>query len=103
MQPRVTVYITNYNYARYVRQAIESVLAQTDQDFELLVIDDGSTDDSRETISEYQGHPKIRIIFQENKGLNRTNNIALKAARGRYIMRLDADDIEIPFPYGTIA
>lgn len=91
-RPLVTVYITNYNYGRYVRQAIESVLAQSLQDFELIIIDDGSTDDSRAVISQYEGTPKVRTIFQENIGLNRSNNLALKASRGRYIMRLDADD-----------
>lgn len=90
--PLVTVYITSYNYGRYIRQAIESVLAQTLQDFELIIIDDGSTDESREVIESYGGHPRIVPIFQHNKGLNVTNNIALRAARGRYIMRLDADD-----------
>ncbi|MDO8358294.1 MAG: glycosyltransferase [Nitrospirota bacterium] len=90
--PLVTVYITSYNYERYIRQAIESVLAQTLQDFELIVIDDGSTDNSRAIIEAYAVHPKILPIFQQNKGLNVTNNIALRVARGRYIMRLDADD-----------
>lgn len=90
--PLVTVYVTSYNYGRYIRQAIDSVLAQTLQDFELIIIDDGSTDDSRSIIETYVGHPKIRPIFQQNKGLNVTNNIALRAARGLYIMRLDADD-----------
>ena len=53
--PKVTVYITNHNYGAYVRQAIESVLHQTYQDWELLIIDDGSTDDSRAIIKEYEG------------------------------------------------
>lgn len=90
--PLVSVYLTNYNYGLFIRQAIESVLVQTQQDFELIIIDDGSVDNSRSIIKEYAGHPKIKIIFQNNKGLNVTNNIALRAARGRYIMRLDADD-----------
>jgi glycosyltransferase involved in cell wall biosynthesis len=90
--PLVSVYVTNYNYAKYIRQSIESVLAQTMQDFELLIIDDGSTDNSKEIIEEYRDHPKIEIIYQQNKGLNVTNNIALRACRGKYIMRLDADD-----------
>lgn len=90
--PLVTVYITNHNYGKYIEKAVESVLAQTFTDFEVIIIDDGSTDDSREIILRYENHPKVRIIFQENKGLNRTNNIALKAARGKYVMRLDADD-----------
>lgn len=90
--PRTTVYITNHNYGRYVAQAIESVLAQTDKDLEILVIDDGSTDDSREVLERYEGREGITVIYQHNRGLNVTNNIALKAARGRYLMRLDADD-----------
>lgn len=90
--PLVTVYLVNHNYGRFAKQAVESVLAQTFQDFELLIIDDGSTDNSRQVLSEYEGHPKVVTIFQHNKGLNVTNNIALRSARGRYIMRLDADD-----------
>ncbi len=90
--PLVTVYIPNYNYGAYISTAVESVLCQTFKAFEVIIIDDGSTDDSREIIARYQTHPQIRIIFQENRGLNQTNNIALKAARGKYIMRLDADD-----------
>jgi len=88
----ISVYITNYNYAKYIRQAIESVLNQSMQDFELFIIDDGSTDNSKEIIESYKQHPKINIIYQQNKGLNITNNIALRLANGRYIMRLDADD-----------
>lgn len=90
--PLVTVYILNHNYAAYVEKAIESVLIQSFTDFEVLVIDDGSTDDSRSVIEKYASHPKITTIFQNNQGLNVTNNIALRAARGKYIMRLDADD-----------
>ncbi len=95
-EPLVTVYITNYNYGKYIRQAIESVLSQTFQDFELIIIDDGSTDNSKDIIEEYANNPKIKIIYQQNKGLNVTNNIALKVAKGKYIMRLDADDFLHP-------
>ena len=88
----VTVYITNFNYGNFIQQAIDSVLQQTLQDFEIIIIDDGSTDHSKEIIEEYATHPQIRTIFQKNKGLNVTNNIALRVANGKYIMRLDADD-----------
>lgn len=90
--PLVTVYITNHNYARYLDQAVRSVLHQTLNDFELIIIDDGSTDHSREIIERYSEHEQVVTIFQQNKGLNVTNNIALRAARGKYIIRLDADD-----------
>ena len=90
--PLLTVYITNYNYGRYIKQAIESVLHQSFKDLELLIIDDGSTDNSKEIIESYANHRKINVIYQKNKGLNITNNIALRLANGKYIMRLDADD-----------
>ncbi|PHN07566.1 glycosyltransferase family 2 protein [Flavilitoribacter nigricans] len=88
----LTVYITNYNYGKYIRKAIESVFQQSFQDVELLIIDDGSTDNSKEIIEQYADRPNVRVIYQQNKGLNITNNIALQLANGRYIMRLDADD-----------
>lgn len=90
--PLVSVYLVNHNYGRFAERAIESVLAQTLQDFELIIIDDGSSDNSREIIESYACYEKIMTIFQQNKGLNVTNNIALRAATGKYIMRLDADD-----------
>jgi glycosyltransferase involved in cell wall biosynthesis len=90
--PLVTVYLVNHNYGRFIEQAIQSVLHQTLQDFELIIIDDGSTDNSREVIERYANHDKVTTIFQQNQGLNVTNNIALRAAHGHYIMRLDADD-----------
>lgn len=90
--PKVSVYLPTHNYASYIGQAIKSVLAQTMGDWELIVIDDGSTDNTKEVLANYKGHPKIRIIEQENKGLNVTNNIALRLSNGRYIIRLDADD-----------
>lgn len=92
IKPLVTVYITNHNYGRFIRKAIESVLSQSMNDFELIIIDDGSTDNSHEVIEEYADRENIRIIYQKNKGLNVTNNIAMRTARGTYIMRLDADD-----------
>lgn len=91
-RPLVSIYITNYNYEKFIRESIESVLAQTMQDFELLIIDDGSKDNSKKIIEEYRDNPKISIIYQKNKGLNVTNNVAMRASKGRYIMRLDADD-----------
>ncbi len=90
--PLITVYITCFNYQDYVQKAIDSVLSQNLSDFELIIIDDGSTDDSREKINKYKSHPKVRILFQENLGLNKTNNVAIGLAKGKFVMRLDADD-----------
>lgn len=96
MSPLVSVYITNYNYERFIRESIESVLAQSLQDFELIIIDDGSTDASREIIEEYRERTEVTIIYQQNKGLNITNNVAMRVAKGKYLMRLDADDYLVP-------
>ncbi len=92
MNPLVSVYITNYNYGKFIKTAIESVLNQSNKDFELIIIDDGSVDNSKEVIEEYASLSGISIIYQQNKGLNVTNNIAMRSATGKYIMRLDADD-----------
>lgn len=102
MKPLVSVYITCHNYGSYVDTAIQSVLNQTCQDFELIIIDDGSTDNSREIIKSYEDNPRIHIIFQENKGLNATNNVAIKHAKGKYITRLDADDYFEPEALGVM-
>lgn len=91
-KPLVTVYITNYNYGKFISESIDSVLNQTFQDFEIIVIDDGSTDGSREIIREYEKNKKISVIYQQNKGLTISNNIAISVAKGEFIMRLDADD-----------
>jgi glycosyltransferase involved in cell wall biosynthesis len=91
-QPLVTVYVVNHNYGRFIERAVDSVLQQTMQNFELIIIDDGSSDGSQEIIERYAEYDKIQIILQHNKGLNVTNNIAMRTASGKYIVRLDADD-----------
>lgn len=90
--PKITVYITNYNYGKYLGKSINSVLRQTFKDFELIIIDDGSNDNSKKILKNYFKNKKIKIIIQKNKGLIRSSNIAIKLATGRFIMRLDADD-----------
>lgn len=91
-QPLVTVYITNFNYGAFIREAIDSVLNQSYGNIELLIIDDGSTDDSRSVIDHYSSLDGVTVIFQVNQGLAKTNNVALSMAKGSYIVRLDADD-----------
>jgi CMP-N-acetylneuraminic acid synthetase len=90
--PKVTVYIPTHNYGKYIEQAVQSVLCQTMDDWELIIIDDGSTDNTQSVLDSFRSHPKIRIVEQTNQGLNVTNNIALRLATGSYLMRLDADD-----------
>ncbi|ELP5730606.1 glycosyltransferase [Vibrio vulnificus] len=91
-RPLVTVYITNYNYGAFLQDAIDSVVEQDYPNIEIIIIDDGSSDSSSEILNNYIGSEKFQIIFQKNKGLARTNNIALNLAKGQYIVRLDADD-----------
>ena len=90
--PKVTVYMPAHNYGRYLDRAAESVFAQSMKDWELIIIDDGSTDDTAERVKKYEGLPRVRVVRQSRKGLSVSNNIALRLANGRYIMRLDADD-----------
>lgn len=84
-----------YNVARYVRQALDSVLAQTFKDFELLVIDDCSTDDTWQILEEYAAKDnRIRLIKQErNQGLSVSRNRAIAEAQGEYLLMLDGDDL----------
>lgn len=91
--PKVTVYTAAHNYGRFIRQAIESILAQTFTDWEFVIINDASTDNTAEVLADYVNHPAIRIINQtENLGLTQSANKAIKASAGDYIVRLDADD-----------
>ncbi len=94
--PRITVLLSMHDAARYVRAAVESVLAQSWRDFECIVIDDASTDDSA-AIVEALGDPRIRILRQrENIGLTRCLNRGLREARGEFVARQDADDLSSP-------
>ena len=88
----ITVYITNYNYGKFIKKCVESVLAQSIKNYELIIIDDGSTDESKEILKEYKEYKNIKIVFQKNIGLNATNNVAIGLSQGKYILRLDADD-----------
>jgi glycosyltransferase involved in cell wall biosynthesis len=88
--PEVSVIIPAYNSARYLQEAVDSVLAQTFDDFEVLVIDDGSTDDTEAVMRRY-GAP-VRYIRQRNGGVASARNRGIQEASGRYIAFLDADD-----------
>lgn len=90
--PRVSVCIPVYNRSAYIRDAIDSVLQQDFHDFELVLIDDGSTDDSVEVIQRYTD-PRIRLIRNDaNRGIPYSRNMALELARGEYLAWLDSDD-----------
>jgi glycosyltransferase involved in cell wall biosynthesis len=94
--PEVTVLMPVYNAERYVADAVESILAQTHRDFELLVIDDGSTDASAEVVRRFRDG-RVRLERNDaNRGLTATLNHGLRLARAELIARQDADDISLP-------
>lgn len=94
--PTVTVFIPVYNRERYVGAAIDSILAQTFSDYEILLIDDGSTDRGLDIMQAYTD-PRVRVFCNEkNLGQPRTRNIGLHLARGKYIALLDSDDVAHP-------
>lgn len=92
--PKLSVFITNYNHAQYLQQSIDSVLNQTYQDFELIIVDDGSTDNSRELIMDACGRD-MRVkaeFFPENMGCFAAINRAMSLCTGEYIFPRAADD-----------
>src|SRR5215211_1969839 len=91
---RVSVVIPCYNQAHFLGEAIRSVLYQTYQDFEVIVVNDGSEDNTEEVASAYvAGDPRVRLITQQNRGLAESRNRGLAEARGEYVVFLDSDDL----------
>jgi len=94
--PKVTVLMSVYNGEKYLREAVDSILAQTFRDFEFLIINDGSTDRTGEILKSYSDQ-RIKIINHEkNIGLTKSLNKGLRVAKGEYVARQDADDISMP-------
>lgn len=94
--PKVTVLMSVYNGEKYLKEAVDSILSQTFTDFEFLIIDDASTDRTPEILRSYRD-PRIRIITnEENLGLTKSLNRGLALVMGKYIARMDADDISYP-------
>ncbi|MBV6496243.1 MAG: putative glycosyltransferase EpsE [Pyrinomonadaceae bacterium] len=94
MNDLISVIIPNYNYARYLPEAIESVLAQTHKNVEVIVVDDGSTDDSKEVLASFGD--RIRTIFQQNQGVSAARNRGVAESNGDFLAFLDADDAFLP-------
>lgn len=89
--PLISAVITNYNYGRYLDQAIESVLAQTYAPVEIVVVDDGSTDDSEAVVHQYGA--RVRWVAQSHRGVSAARNRGIQESRGEAIAFLDADDV----------
>ncbi len=98
MKPiKVSVLMPVYNAGVFIKEAIESVLQQNDEAFELLIADDGSTDHSFKIINNYKTHPKVRIYSNgRNLGVGATRNKLVRLSSGKYITPCDADDLMLP-------
>lgn len=91
---KVSVIIPTFNRAAFLKQAINSVLKQTYTHYEIIVVDDGSTDDTQQAALSYGA--KVRYIYQENAGPSAARNTGIKAAKGKYVAFLDSDDCFLP-------
>jgi glycosyltransferase involved in cell wall biosynthesis len=92
INPKISVIIPCYNYGRYVEAAVDSVLASTFYDYEIIIVNDGSTDTQTIEILSYLNKPKTRVINQANQGLSIARNNGIKVSRGQYFLPLDDDD-----------
>ena len=91
--PKLSVIVPVYNTEKYLRECIDSILAQTFTDFELILVDDGSTDSSGAICDEYAGKdPRIQVIHQENGGVTRARKAAMRVAKGSWVSFIDSDD-----------
>jgi glycosyltransferase involved in cell wall biosynthesis len=89
---KVSIIIPCFNQGKYLKDSISSVLHQTYQDFEIIIVDDGSTDNKTQRIFQKISHPQIKVIHQKNMGLASARNTGILHAKGTYILPLDADD-----------
>ncbi len=92
-QPLVSVVIATYNMGQYLEQAVESVLNQTWENIELIVVDDGSKDSTPDVMAAYASDVRVRYIQNENQGQPKAKNCGIMAARGEYLGFCDADDV----------
>jgi glycosyltransferase involved in cell wall biosynthesis len=100
--PKVSVIIPSFNYGHFLADALNAVASQTFSDWECIVVDDGSTDKTRELVEMYvHRDARFRYMFQENRGLAGARNSGLRLARGTLIQLLDADDVILPGKLAT--
>src|SRR5258706_7912213 len=92
-KPLVSVVIATYNMARYLPLAVRSALDQTYKNIEVLVVNDGSTDDTQSVMAPFLNDPRVKYYTQENKGQAGTKNRGIRQSKGDYIAFLDADDM----------
>lgn len=99
--PKFSVIIPLYNKEKYITECLQSVMQQTFSDFEIVVVDDGSSDNSVDTINKTIHDNRIRIISQKNAGPSAARNTGINAALGEWIVFLDADDLFLPWALST--
>lgn len=96
MPPSLSVLFCVYNGERYLNEAVQSILAQTFSDFEMVVVDDGSTDATPKILDSFDDSRIVRLRNETNRGLVASLNIAIALAHGKYLVRMDADDLSLP-------
>src|SRR5881392_2337340 len=95
--PLVSTVLLSYNQGEFVRDAVESVLAQTFTDHELIIVENGSTDGSQDILRQYAGRPNVRLLLHErNEPITQRLNQGIAAAQGKYIALLFSDDYFVP-------
>jgi len=89
----ISVIMSIYNGESYLKKSIDSILSQTYQNFEFIIINDGSTDNTKNILNDYRNYERIKVIDQDNIGLTKSLNKGIHLAKGKYIARMDCDDI----------
>ena len=97
--PLISVVMSCYNSQSTIKDAVDSILSQTVEDFELIIIDDASTDDTLKILREYEDERIILVCNDTNRGLGYNLNYGVKIAKGDYIARMDSDDISLPYRF----
>ena len=98
--PKVSVVIATYNRANYIQETVESIFRQSFRDYELIVVDDGSTDDTGKILEPY--HARLQYIYQANSGPSRARNVGVRHARAPWIAFQDSDDLSEPDHLATL-
>ena len=96
IQPLVSVIVPCYNYAHFLPDCLKSILGQTFKDFEAIIVDDGSTDNSKEVAKRFLSDPRFHYIYQVNQGLSAARNTGIRNAKGEFIAIVDPDDMWFP-------
>ena len=100
---KISIIIPVYNVEKYLRECLDSILAQSYKDFEIILVDDGSTDSSGNICDEYSmKYENIKVLHKNNNGLSSARNAGLDIAQGEYILFIDSDDVVSPVMLETL-